>query len=368
MNLTLLYSWQEVVESHFGCLKKWQAIGLAMLSFGIVLLRGCSLSQVAEELSGIGKISSLEKRLKRWVSNPRIDVMICCEAWMGWVWRQYDAQRPILLVDETKLGDRIGVMMVSLAFQQRAIPLVWRCYVANDADAYPQQGQVLLVWQLLARVLSVIPLACRPVVQMDRGLAHSSAMLKALNNLGVTYLVRVKGAAIFTSRRGHHQALKEMIKCGEALKASGYLFRGHKQVKVIVHLVWMPVQREAWYLVTNDKDLPAPLYARRMWQEESFRDLKSGGWQWEGSHITCPYRMERLILALALAYAWMLTLGAFAFHADADTQRCIGSRDDFKRLSIFRLGLRFFKHFSASTPHRLFVGLFFPHPPYQLLR
>jgi len=367
MNLSLLYRWQAEVERRFGCLKKWQAHGLALLSFGIILLRGCRLSGVAEELSWLGKVSSLEKRLKRWVSNPRIDVLVCCEAWVAWVWSQYDAQRPLLLVDETKLGDRIGVLMVSLAFQQRAIPLMWRCYVANEAAAYPQQGQVLLVWQLLARVLNALPADCRPLVQMDRGLGHSSAMLKALNNLGVTYLVRVKGEAIFTARRGHRQALKHMIKRGEALKGQGYLFHGQKQVKAMVHLVWLPAQREAWYLVTNDKHLAAPLYARRMWQEESFRDLKSGGWQWEGSHLTCPRRMERLILALALAYAWMLTLGTFAWHDEPPQQRQIGSQDDFHRLSIFRLGLRFFKRFTNTSSPRLFVGLFFAPPPLQRL-
>jgi hypothetical protein len=58
--------------------------------------------------------------------------------------------RPIyLLVDETKISDRIGCMMISLAIQKRAIPLIWRCYRANAAIHYPEEGQVKLVADLL---------------------------------------------------------------------------------------------------------------------------------------------------------------------------------------------------------------------------
>ncbi len=91
--------------------------------------------------------------------------------WTGW-----KHHFTILSVDETKLGEGLGVMMVSLAYEGRAIPLLWRCYYANDASSHPQQGQVLLIYGLLAHVLSQLPPQVRPLVQMDRGLADSSAM------------------------------------------------------------------------------------------------------------------------------------------------------------------------------------------------
>jgi hypothetical protein len=202
--------------------------------------------------------------------------------------------------------------MVSLAFEQRAIPLVWRCYRANSAADDPPQGQVLLVWQLLHQVINVIGLQARPIVEMDRGMAHSEAMLRALKSLGVSDLVRVKSTARFTRRRGHSQLLKEMIRLGEAFRCQGYLFKPQKRVSVELVMVWEHGQREPWCLVTNDRTLTAARYARRMWQEQGFRDLKSGGWPWESSHLRHPDRMERYLLVLALAYAWMLTLGSMS--------------------------------------------------------
>lgn len=365
MNLTLLYSWMTQIHQMFPPLTKWQAVGLALFSYGIVLARHCQISKVAEELGRVGRIPSVERRLRRWLANPQIDVQRCCEVWSGWVWRSLDAQRAVLCVDETKIADRVGIMMVSLAYEKRAIPLMWCCYRANSELDYPAQGQVLLVWGLLARVLQALPAGSRPLVQMDRGLAHSSAMLKALNSLEVKYLVRVKQNATFTSHRGHRCLLKDLIKPGEQLVVHGALFNGNKQVKGSIYLLWEAGQHQPWCLITNDPTVKGPFYACRMWQEESFRDLKSGGWQWQCSYVTTPDHAQRLILALTAAYAWMLTQGTLVLYADTALQREVfdGKRNKY---SIFRSGLRFFKRMSYHDPHKIFIGLFFA-PLYQPL-
>ena len=365
MNLNLLYQWMARIDQEFSTLTKWQARGLALFSYGVVLARHCQVSRVAEELGMVGRLPSVERRLRRWLANRRIDVSQCGQVWSGWVWRSLDAQRAVLCVDETKIANRVGVMMVSLAYEKRAIPLMWCCYRANSALDYPAQGQVLLVWGLLARVLNALPVDRRPLVQMDRGLGHSSAMLKALDNLGVSYLVRVKQNATFTSRRGHRCLLQDLIKPGEHLTCYGTLFRGHKQVRATVHLIWQADQTQPWCLVTNDRQIHGSHYAWRVWQEESFRDLKSGGWQWQCSYVTTPDHAQRLLLVLALAYAWMLTQGTFLLHADPQSQRQVWVGRPMK-YSIFRVGLRYFKRMIHVDARKIFVGLFFA-PSYQPL-
>ena len=365
MNLNLLYQWMTRIDQEFSPLTKWQARGLALFSYGMVLARHCQVSRVAEELGMVGRMPSVERRLRRWLANQRIDVQQCCQVWSSWVWRSLDAPRAVLCVDETKIANRIGVMMVSLAYEKRAIPLVWCCYRANSALDYPAQGQVLLVWGLLARVLYALPADCRPLVQMDRGLGHSSAMLNALHNLGLSYLVRVKQNATFTSRRGHRCLLQDLIKPGEHLTCYGTLFRGRKQIHGTVHLIWQTGQAQPWCLVTNDRQIRGSRYAWRVWQEESFRDLKSGGWQWQCSYVTTPAHAQRLLLVLALAYAWMVTQGTFLLHADPHLQRQVWSGRHLK-YSIFRAGLRYFKRMIHVDARKIFVGLFFA-PSYQPL-
>jgi hypothetical protein len=362
MNLTSLYRLQAEIEHRFPSLGAWQAKGLALAVLGLLLQQQCGLSKMAEALPEVGMFTTVKQRLKRWLRNERIEVLPACYAWMAWVWSSCQMARPLLLVDETKLGDRLAVMMVSLAYEGRAIPLVWRCYVANSAADYPQQGQVLLIYGLLAHVLSALPLHVRPLVQMDRGLAHSAAMLRALKRLQVEFLVRVKQTACFTTRHGHCQRLAQMVKPGESSTHEGTLFRRDHAVKGRLYLLWELGQAEAWCLFSNGSGLGGARYALRWWQEESFKDLKSGGWQWQDSRLRCPRRMERLLLVMAIAYGWMLSLGSQLSYQPPSVQRPVANRDEWQRMSLFRLGLRWFIRLVRCTPDRLRVTLVFAPP------
>lgn len=362
MNLSSLYRLQAEVEHRFPSLGTWQAKGLALAVLGLLLQQQCGLSKMAEALPEVGAFHTVKQRLKRWMSNERIAVLPACYEWLGWGWSRWGMARPLLLVDETKLGDRLAVMMVSLAYEGRAIPLMWRCYVANSAADYPQQGQVLLIYGLLAHVLSSLPPTVRPLVQMDRGLAHSAAMLRALKRLDVDFLVRVKTTACFTSRRGHGQHVAQMVKPGEGSTHTGTLFRRDHAVQGTLYLLWELGQAEAWCLFSNVRDLGGQRYALRWWQEESFKDLKSGGWQWQTSRLRCPRRMERLLLVMAIAYGWMLSLGAQLSQQPLSVQRQVANRDEWQRMSLFRLGLRWFIRLFRCTPDALPLTLAFAPP------
>jgi hypothetical protein len=359
MNLKPLYQWMETIQANFPNLKKWQVLGLAIFSYGIVQARRCEASQVAEELGEVGKADTVERRLQRWLANHRIDGGLSCQWWVRWVCRHFEGQSLYLLVDETKLGERIGVMMVSLAFEQRAIPLIWRCYVANSAADYPAEGQVQVIRALLATILPWVPTEKEVVGQADRGIGHSSNLMRELDALGVGYFLRVQQGGMFTSRRGRKHAFHQLVKPGEHLTLHGWVFTRHRQTKATLYLIWNKDYAEPWCLVSNMKTLTGTEYAQRVWQEESFRDLKRGGWQWPCSRVCRPDRAARLILALAVAYAWTLTQGSFVLHADRSRQLEVTRGLTGQKYSIFRLGLRYFKRMIKVNPAKIYAGLFF---------
>lgn len=369
MNPTIVYQFQQAIEQRLPSLGKWQATGLTMLCLGVLMQQQCQIRRMSESLPAWGTVNTVRQRLKRWLNNSRIPLTAVCYEWITWVSRSFKTARPLLLVDETKLGDRFGVMLVSWAYEGRAIPLFWRCYYANSASDYPQQGQVLLIYGLLAHVLAALPPGSRPLVQMDRGLAHSAAMLRVLKSLPVDFLVRVKQTARFTTRRGHSLLLRQLVKYDEYLCLSGSLFAHEQAVKGWLCLIWEPGQKEAWCLFTNLRHAYGARYALRWWQEESFKDLKSGGWQWEQAAIHCPERMARLLLAMAIAYGWMLSLGTQLDQQPPAVQREVALSDDLQRLSLFRLGLRWFKRliYSQSIPP-VQVELSFMPPTFRSLR
>ncbi|MCU0498985.1 MAG: hypothetical protein MUF87_16665, partial [Anaerolineae bacterium] len=109
-------------------------VGLALLSFGVILARHASLTRIAEELCWVGRVETLNKRFKRWVSNRNFDLGLAFELWIKWVWRSCDFSRPILLVYETKLGDKIGVLMVSLSRPHGAVFVGAGLGLCVDAD------------------------------------------------------------------------------------------------------------------------------------------------------------------------------------------------------------------------------------------
>lgn len=89
------------------------------------MARHCQVNRVAEEIGAWRRADRVKRRLQRWLANGRIDVSRCCYGWVKWVWERREMPRPILRVDEPKLGEWIGVLMVSLAFEGWAIPLIF---------------------------------------------------------------------------------------------------------------------------------------------------------------------------------------------------------------------------------------------------
>ena len=353
MSQQQLYQWLAEIVLHLVSLNRWQAKRLVIFAVGIVLAERCTLSKVAEYLPWLGKADSVERRLQRFIADEHLSVRKVQQEWVKWVLKAYDSQEVILLVDETKLSDHLSVMLVGLAYQQRCIPLVWRCY---SSQAYPAEGQVKLIQDLLERIQAVLPSGIRPVVQVDRGIGTSSKLLRMVQGLGWGYLFRVQASVRLRSRDGKSIALGQLVKPGESWQGWGQVFKKAGWLPSAICVHWELGQAQPWCLLTNSR-LSARHYALRVWQEEGFRDLKSGGWQWQRSQVWQPAHAERLLLVLVLAYAWTLTQGTWLAHAAAELQRQIMD-PDLTRYSIFRLGLRFLRRqLPLSCP--IYPGLLF---------
>lgn len=360
MNQEQFYQWQLEIQQHFPDLKKWQTIGLAMIIYGIMKAKRSQASLIAEELVEFGKASTVERRIQRWISNQRIAKKGLDTAWVKWIMEVYQGQNIYLLVDETKLSDRIGCMMISLAFRQRAIPLVWKCYRANSKADYPEDGQVGVIVKLLKIILPVMPKDRQIVVQADRGIGNSSNLMNKIAEMGLFFLFRVKQSSVFIADNGEQDTLGTLTQPGGTWYAEGILFTKRK-IKSCVHVIWDKGQDEPWCLATNLVDLAGRDYAMRVWQEESFRDLKSGGWQWQNCLSRNPDTIDRLLLPMAIAYAWCISLGLLFYQLDETVQRQIDYVRKHVKYSIFRKGIRYFKRMFALDDelHYFQIGPFY---------
>lgn len=339
MSLNEFYHWQKAVRRAFAFLGCWQVVGLALYSYGVVLARQCAPSRVAEKLPLIGKADTVQRRLERFLHNERLDWQRCCQAWSRWVLSHYSGQRLILLVDETKLGGHLSVMVVGLAYRGCCIPLAFWCYPPKQ---WPLK-QVDLIMTLLGWIAPSIPPSLIPLVQADRGIGTSPDLLRSIAGWGWHFQVRVQKNTRLQRENGPDCPLAALVShAGQTWQGSGRVFKKAGWLEGRILIVWGQAYAECWCIVTNCPDVTGWDYALRYWQECSFRDLKSDGWQWQCSRIWTPAHANRLLLVLTLAYAWVLTLGTLVC-CDRDwAQRLTkGQRPTY---SLFRLGLRLWEH------------------------
>jgi hypothetical protein len=282
------------------------------------------------------------------LGNDRLDLGKRFEEWSRWVMWSLGGSRVTLLVDETKIHDRLAAMVAGVAWEGRvacqasALPVAWRTYRANSAAAYPAEGQVKMIEGLLKAVKAGLGEQVEVLVLADRGIGTSPALCQAVSALGWHYLFRVTSQTKILTATGEY-TIAQPVQPGDIWAAQGQVFKKRGHIPAHARALWSVGYDEPWALVTNDDRLTGHEYARRNWQEQSFRDLKSGGWLWGFSRIRQPDHLARLLVLLTVAYPWMVALGSQAVQAGRAqplVKRAAGLR---RRLwCLFRESLSFF--------------------------
>jgi hypothetical protein len=355
MNQPIIYQWFQEIAMHMPGVSRWQAYNLAAFSQGVVRAQSCQQRQIALKLPELGRRTTVERRLQRFLDNTHLNLERGFVAWTRWVVGALEVKAVVLLVDETKLSDHLCCMMVGLAYEGRCIPLAWRCYAPA---AYPEEGQVKLIEALLRLVAAGLPRGCVPLVEADRGIGTSPALLRVIDALGWRYLVRVTRQSKLVTDAGAEYTIYAMAQPGEVWAAAGRVFKKRGLIPARALARWAEGAAEPWALVTNDPILTGQEYATRAWQEQSFRDLKSHGWQWQRSHVWVPDHADRLLLLLALAYAWVLALGAYFVHFGQATPVRTTTHGFRRRYSLFQEGVHHF-HDLIQSPTPVCFPLFF---------
>lgn len=342
MNYHLLYQLETALSAHLPSLNSWQQANVALFSYGVIAAEGCQQGEIARQVSCAEQIDSTSRRFRRWLDNEALDLNRFFQNWSRWVAEAVGSASLTLLVDETKLHDQIGVMLVGLAWEGRCLPLAWRTYRANQHDAYPSEGQVGMIETLLQQVKAGIGSQRQVLVLADRGIGCSPDLCRAVAALGWHYLFRVTSQTKVVTETSDY-TIAQQVQPGEIWAQSGMVFKQRGHIPAHARALWGVGYEQPWALVTNDARLTGSEYARRNWQEQSFRDLKSGGWKWGESRIRSPRHVAHLLVLLAIAYTWVIAFGSQAVAqgcAQPLVRRPDGSR---RRLwSLFKEGLRYF--------------------------
>ena len=338
-----LYHWFRTVAKEMDHLSLPQARGLAAFSFGLARSQRCSLAAVSRSLGILGKPDTVERRFQRFLANPRLELAPGCRNLSRWAIEALPAREPLLLlVDETSLQDRLKAMVVSLAYRGKALPLAWRCY---HQERWPQ-GQVELILTLLDWVAGGIPAGRKVTVMVDRGIGSSPRLLRAIAERGWHYLARVPKSVLIQGPEGGTRPIGSLIQLeGERWEGEVRAFKRAGWIQCRALGEWGRGHREPWLILTNDPRATVKKYGQRWWEELTFKDCKSNGWNWQRSRVWDPERANRLWLVMALAWVWMVCLGARV--QDRPELRRELTRGRENRHSLFQLGLRCFQRWES---------------------
>jgi hypothetical protein len=241
-----------------------------------------------------------------------------------------------LIVDGSKVGFHHQLLMVSVAYRRRAIPVAWTWLACKKGHSSPSVQIALLRY-----VRALLPTGVKADLVGDCEFGAID-LITQLEAWGWTYALRQK-----PNHRVQIQADAGWQHCATLVTQPGHtrwltnvlLTAKHRHP---THLVahWATGEAAPWLLATNHLSLTTALkcYARRMWTEELFADLKGHGFDLESSHLDSFLKLSRLTLAVVLVYVWLIACGSQIIKRGL---RPLVDRADRRDLSIFQIGLRF---------------------------
>ncbi len=334
----LYHTWmQRICELRPGQ-RMTQVRNFVWLIIGIYQSRSVYLSRIAGKIPGPAKLLSTTRRLSRFLDNPAIRVRDWYEpVAREWLETQFQHIGEIrLIVDGTKIGFGHQLLIVCLAYRKRAIPIAWTWvkHVKGHSTAAKQLA-------LLAYVRQLIPVRAAVFLVGDCEFG-AVAVLRQLDRWHWFYVLRQKTdtGVWLNEKRGWQPFGSYISGPGQSI----WLGRGCLTAKQIypVNLLlhWKADEKQPWCLATNlpDRCMTLAYYARRMWIEEMFGDLKKHGFDLECTMLRHFERLSRLTLAVALIYVWLVSIGTRTVR---DGLRDLVDRTDRRDLSIFQIGFRF---------------------------
>ena len=270
--------------------------GLSDLAASVLQVRSVNTSEIAAVLPRAVKNDDNRYRMiNRWLQNKMIDPLRVMAGFAGELIGQASrgGKTAVLMLDQSKVGDGFECLMVSLRLGERALPLAW--FVAQTRGNIGFKERKLI----LDTVLAMVPPGCSILLTADR-FYGTAALIGWCLKAGWDYRVRLKGnltlqhcgAEIMSGdiARFAPQGIEkaELYGTGVVTNIGTLHEKGHP---------------EPWIIAMDGPPTPARVrdYGSGKGIEALFSDFKSRGFGITQTHLACPRRIERLILALTIA-------------------------------------------------------------------
>lgn len=328
-----------VSVAHIAHLTNW-----VWIVVGILQANSMALSRIATHIPGDAKAESRVTTIRRWLKNFRVDVWEFYRPVLEQTLQGWQTVTAIVILDGVMVfGDRWQVFRLSLAHGGRAIPLVW---LVLPGKGLTQMEKLETMLRRAAAFLN--PRVKHVIFLADSGFRDCDWAQLCLK-IGWNYAIRIAGNTYVTLNNDWYGSIQQLgVQPGQRRYYPQVWLTQDRKLFTNLSVTWTPGDEknppELLALISSQPAARARLreYAVRMHTEESFRDDKSGGFDMAHTRLQHADRLERLLLALAIAKLWCHELGEQVLeHGDA-CRRTIDPGPT-RELSVFQLGLRWLK-------------------------
>lgn len=323
-------------------LKSWQKWGrpelvqtLALLMVGIFESGDVRLSRMAERVPLDIQEDNVAQRFRRWLKNPQVDVRSLYDPVAIGLLEALRHTRVRIQIDRTIINERLNVLMVSVYYRKRAIPLLWQVLSHKGNSTFKERNA------MLAHLAQLLPAGCTVVILGDREFGQAD-MMRSIRLHPWDFCLRVKGTHFIRLQSGQWLKLKQVAPVPGTHSFLTDVIFTQAQCYGPVHfaLACDVASTDPWFIATNLLPSRRTLrdYARRFGCEEMFSDLKARGFHLDLSQLADPDRFARLLLAVVLLYVWVLSVAHRLSFTHAT--KCLTSRPRHKRYSFFQFARR----------------------------
>ena len=317
------------------CLRRLEVLG-TMVS-GVLLQDSSRLSDLGRSNPDSKQQASKEKQISRWIQSKHTSYTVHYLPYIEALLRSLSRGGELAFsIDGSTAGQGCMVLMFSVIYKNRAIPVVWHVVKAKKGHL-PESAHRFL----LGKLAGIVPPDCEVTILGD-GEYDGCDWQADIVELGWKYVLRTGVGRLIAIEPGEEVKLATMVPApGEQffmLYQVAFTQKKYGPVNVLIY--HGKGYKEPIYLLTNLEFPPriAQLYKKRFKIETFFSDQKSRGFNIQRSKIGKPERLAKLLIATCLAYIFCVLAGIKCSYSKFYPQVHRTDRCD---LSLFSLGKRF---------------------------
>lgn len=309
---------------------------LSELAGGVLVCQTPNLMELSNVLDR--PTESAEARynyVERFLKNPLVETEVVMSAYAKDVLIRLAAHQhtPVLMIDQSKVNDKVEVLMVSVRLRKRAVPIFWITKETKGAIGFEEQKKLLEV------VRSWLPEGCRPMLAGDR-FYGTTDLVQWCQEHNWRYRLRLKGNLYVYQDQGAEKTLDQLNTGGHHKRFTDKL-RFRAGMVTYVGFLHEAGHDEPWYIAmdTVPNEYKVRDYEMRWGIENMFSDFKSRGFSIMKTHIRFADRLARLILVLSIALHWAVSMGLWHEKAHKDHAEKRGPKKPDDPVSRFLKGV-----------------------------